>query len=83
MQLLVPGYGQAYPCPSLLTRLRRQPRSFRLPARQVGMVVDKGQDFPPPIHAKLLEYGSEMWLFREQQSGTTRALNSYIGDHRK
>lgn len=47
------------------------------------MMVDKGHDFPASIYARLLEYGSEMWIFREQpNSVTTKALNSYNGDHR-
>jgi len=48
------------------------------------MIVDKARDFPAAMYAKLLEYGSEMWAFREQPgSATTRALNSYRGDYRK
>jgi hypothetical protein len=52
------------------------------------MIVDKGGDFPQEIDATLRQYGESMWFFRfrEQQPGnntTTRALNSYIGDHRK
>lgn len=54
-----------------------------LPADQIAMMVDKGHDFPASIYARLLEYGSEMWIFREQpNSVTTKALNSYNGDHR-
>ncbi|KAF9468956.1 Ribokinase-like protein [Collybia nuda] len=53
-----------------------------LPARQIGMIVDKGHDFPVLIHRELLRYGPDMWNFREQETGTTRALNSYRGDHR-
>ena len=48
------------------------------------MIVDRGGDFPAPIQAKLLEYGPEMWLFRDQPGRRmTRALNSYLGEHRK
>ncbi|KIK65488.1 hypothetical protein GYMLUDRAFT_240015 [Collybiopsis luxurians FD-317 M1] len=54
-----------------------------LPPQDVGMVVDKGHDFPPEIENKLRSYGDEMWLFRTQtEARTTRALNSYKGDHR-
>lgn len=59
-------------------------RTSRLPASQVGMIVDKGGNFPQEIDATLRTYGENMWFFREQPGDTTtRALNSYIGDHRK
>jgi len=49
----------------------------------IGMVVDRGRDFPPLIQAKLDSYGSDMWLFRDDPTrGTTKALNHYRGDHR-
>lgn len=49
----------------------------------MGMIVDKGHDFPEPIDRALLSYGRDMWLFREQRDlKTTRALNSYRGEHR-
>ena len=48
------------------------------------MIVDTGSDFPQEIDAALRKYGESMWFLREQQGQTTtRALNSYIGDHRK
>ncbi|KIM91056.1 hypothetical protein PILCRDRAFT_765050 [Piloderma croceum F 1598] len=54
-----------------------------LPAHRIGMVVDRGQDFPPSIQTKLDSYGSDMWLFRDHSDvGTTRAINSYKGDER-
>ncbi|KAF8803908.1 Ribokinase-like protein [Phlegmacium glaucopus] len=54
-----------------------------LPPNQVGMIVDRGHDFPTSIEGKLLEYGPEMWLFRDQpHHHTTRANNSYKGEHR-
>jgi hypothetical protein len=56
----------------------------RLPANEVGMIVDKGGDFPQTIDAALKKYGESMWFLREQPGDTTtRALNSYIGDRRK
>ncbi|KAG5646415.1 hypothetical protein DXG03_003465 [Asterophora parasitica] len=56
----------------------------QLPDSDIGMIVDRGRDFPSSIEAKLLEYGSEMWIFRDQPHlPTTRALNSYRGEHRK
>lgn len=48
------------------------------------MIVDSGHDFPKEIKEKLLGYGEDMWLFRNQPGcPTTRALNSYRGDYRK
>lgn len=55
----------------------------RLPANHVGMVVDKGYDFPSAIETKLLSYGQDMWMFRDQpHHQTTRAINTYRGDYR-
>ncbi|KAI0269250.1 hypothetical protein BC834DRAFT_865496 [Gloeopeniophorella convolvens] len=54
-----------------------------LPPSKLGMIVDKGSDFPQEIDALLRAYGQDMWLFRNQpDAGTTRALNLYKGDHR-
>ncbi|KAI0049586.1 Ribokinase-like protein [Auriscalpium vulgare] len=54
-----------------------------LPAQEIGMVVDKGSDFPEDMENTLIAYGEDMWLFRNQPGlGTTQALNSYKGDHR-
>ncbi|KAF8450784.1 Ribokinase-like protein [Boletus edulis BED1] len=54
-----------------------------LPPARVGMIVDKGNDFPTDFHQKLLSYGRDVWLFREHTDRlTTRALNSYRGDIR-
>jgi hypothetical protein len=55
----------------------------RLDPADIGMVVDRGHDFPPHIQTKLDSYGSEMWFFRDDPTrGTTKALNHYRGDHR-
>ena len=55
----------------------------RLDPTDVGMVVDRGHDFPVHIQDKLDAYGSEMWMFRDDPTrGTTKALNHYRGDHR-
>ena len=55
----------------------------RLPPNKVGMVVDRGYDFPADTQKKLDAYGGEMWLYRDDASrGTTRALNEYRGDFR-
>jgi hypothetical protein len=48
------------------------------------MIIDKGLDFPQEIDAALRTYGESMWFFREQpDAATTRALNTYTGDHRE
>ncbi|KAI0002985.1 Ribokinase-like protein [Russula compacta] len=55
-----------------------------LPANQVGMIVDKGADFPQEIDAALRTYGDSMWFFRDQPgAATTRALISYTSDHHR
>jgi len=54
-----------------------------LPPSEIGMIVNRGVDFPPEMDAALKAYGEDMWLFREQSpAGTTRAINRYQGDHR-
>ncbi|KAG9317235.1 hypothetical protein JVU11DRAFT_1428 [Chiua virens] len=54
-----------------------------LPPSTIGMIVDKGIDFPDHVYQKLLSYGHEMWLFREHTDRVTnRALISYRGDLR-
>ncbi|EAU84575.2 hypothetical protein CC1G_00094 [Coprinopsis cinerea okayama7 len=55
----------------------------RLHPNNIRMIIDKGRDFPLEIEQKLLQYGKEMWSFRDQPNAlTTRALNSYLGEHR-
>ena len=55
----------------------------RLGPGEVGMIVDRGHDFPAHIQAKLDSYGPEMWLFRDDPTrGTTKALNHYRGEYR-
>ncbi|KAJ7699867.1 Ribokinase-like protein [Mycena rosella] len=53
-----------------------------LPPSEVGMIVDRGSDFPPSMESKLAEFGDEIWVYRNQPVGTTRAVNTYRGDHR-
>ncbi|KAF8076165.1 Ribokinase-like protein [Lyophyllum atratum] len=63
--------------------MQRSAARIWLPEKDVGMIVDRGHDFPASIQAKLLEYGSDLWMFRDQPNcSTTRALNSYRGEHR-
>lgn len=53
-----------------------------LPPHKVGMIVDRGNDFPQAMEDKLLSYGADMWHFRDHgDRGTSRALISYRGDH--
>ncbi|GAA5983175.1 hypothetical protein JCM10908_000184 [Rhodotorula pacifica] len=55
-----------------------------LPANRVGILVDRGYDWPKDLDEELAAYGSEMWVFREQPDHpTTRALNLYTGEHRE
>ncbi|RPD61875.1 Ribokinase-like protein [Lentinus tigrinus ALCF2SS1-7] len=54
-----------------------------LPSSQVGMIIDRGHDFPAHIQDALNVYGADMWQFRDDPNrGTTRALNAYKGEHR-
>lgn len=54
-----------------------------LPPNRVGILVDRGYDWPKDLDEELAAYGSEMWVFREQPDHpTTRALNLYTGEHR-
>ncbi|ETW84344.1 hypothetical protein HETIRDRAFT_314466 [Heterobasidion irregulare TC 32-1] len=54
-----------------------------LPPAALGMIVDKGADFPAHILDSLNAYGEPMWLYRDHPDRpTTRALNEYKGDHR-
>nr|GAT53969.1 predicted protein [Mycena chlorophos] len=52
-----------------------------LPPSRVGMIIDRGIDFPPEIQSTLDAFG-DIWLYRDHSGKTTRALNSYIGDLR-
>lgn len=48
------------------------------------MVVDRGHDWPSYVQKDLETYGAGMWMFRNQpESKTARALNSYMGEHRR
>ncbi|KIJ70310.1 hypothetical protein HYDPIDRAFT_35709, partial [Hydnomerulius pinastri MD-312] len=50
---------------------------------KVGMIIDRGYNFPQDVQEKLLSYGPEVWHFRDHNDReTTRALNSYRGDVR-
>ncbi|GAA6060006.1 hypothetical protein JCM10212_001164 [Sporobolomyces blumeae] len=54
-----------------------------LPPRRVGILVDRGKDWDPAIEAKLGGYGNDMWVYRDKQGETTKALNLYTGEHRE
>ncbi|KAI0370226.1 Ribokinase-like protein [Pilatotrama ljubarskyi] len=54
-----------------------------LPPSKLGMIIDRGNDFPAYIQQALDAYGADMWLYRDNPDrGTTRALNAYRGEHR-
>ncbi|GAA5833361.1 hypothetical protein JCM9279_001503 [Rhodotorula babjevae] len=54
-----------------------------LPAPRVGIVVDRGNDWPDKVERELRAYGEDMWEFRDKpEEPTTRALNLYTGEHR-
>ncbi|KAF8309633.1 Ribokinase-like protein [Clavulina sp. PMI_390] len=54
-----------------------------LPATELGMIVDRGHDFPRSIQASLDLYGDGMWLWRDHSDKeTTKAVNIYTGDTR-
>ncbi|GAA5865697.1 hypothetical protein JCM1840_003222 [Sporobolomyces johnsonii] len=53
-----------------------------LPAERVGILVDRGNDWPKEVEQRLNAYGP-MWIYREKpDEPTTRALNLYTGEHR-
>ncbi|KAH8106249.1 Ribokinase-like protein [Cristinia sonorae] len=54
-----------------------------LPPDEVGMIVDRGHDWPETIQNQLQAYGQDMWLYRDDKSReTTRARNTYREDAR-
>jgi hypothetical protein len=55
----------------------------RLPASQVGAVIDRGYDFPSEVQESLNKYGDDMWLFRDRNDReTTRSRNTYRAGER-
>ncbi|BGP16580.1 hypothetical protein JCM10213v2_004582 [Rhodosporidiobolus nylandii] len=54
-----------------------------LPPTRVGILVDRGSDWPQEMGEALKQYGEEMWIYREKPGEkTTRAINSYMGEQR-
>lgn len=54
-----------------------------LPPDSLGMIIDRGNDFPEDIQNRLLTYGSDIWHFRDDSNRvTTRSRNSYRGEYR-
>lgn len=54
-----------------------------LPPDALGMIIDRGNDFPQDIQNRLLTYGSDIWHFRDDLNRvTTRSRNSYRGEYR-
>ncbi|KAG9002825.1 hypothetical protein FRB94_003628 [Tulasnella sp. JGI-2019a] len=56
-----------------------------LPATDLGMIVDRGNDFPLAIQQQLSSFGNEMWLYRDRTDGnpTLRAINLYRGENNR
>lgn len=54
-----------------------------LDSRDIGMLVDKGEDFPSGLEEKLLSFGEDMWYFRTREGPTTRAVNKYVGQNKR
>ena len=64
-------------------RISKETNIHRLQPKLIGMIVDRGNDFPSDIQNTLEQYGKDMWLFRDDRERcTTRALNIYHGEHR-
>ena len=81
--LLALEYGKHLMILSDRTLTKPSHFSDRLPAKEIGMIVDRGNDFPGYVQQKLDSYGSDMWHFRDGlERNTTRALNLYRGEHR-
>lgn len=54
-----------------------------LPPDTLGMIIDRGNDFPQDMQNRLLTYGSDIWHFRDDTNRlTTRSRNSYKGQFR-
>ncbi|GAA5862695.1 hypothetical protein JCM8547_003515 [Rhodosporidiobolus lusitaniae] len=54
-----------------------------LPPTRVGILVDRGNDWPKEVEEELGQYGRKMWIMRDKpDEPTTRALNLYTGEHR-
>ncbi|KAG2058895.1 Ribokinase-like protein [Suillus hirtellus] len=54
-----------------------------LPPDTLGMIIDRGNDFPQDMQNRLLTYGSDIWHFRDDTTRlTTRSRNSYKGQFR-
>ncbi|KAI0650075.1 Ribokinase-like protein [Trametes meyenii] len=50
---------------------------------KVGVIIDRGNDFPPDIQNALDAFGADMWLFRDDPAReTTKAINTYRGEVR-
>jgi hypothetical protein len=57
---------------------------YRLPADKIGLIVDRGNDWGElgEVQQVLDAFGDAMWIYRDQDRATTRALNLYTGQHR-
>ena len=50
-----------------------------LPPERCGLIIDKGEDFPPAFEKQILSMGTDMTWFRPRNGKTSRALNIYSG----
>lgn len=81
--LLAPEYGTSSPLVSA-GMISDFHLISRLPSRSIGMIVDRGRDFPGWIQHTFDILGADMWMFRDQPNvETTKAVNIYRGDTRE
>lgn len=58
-------------------------RCTRLAPSEIGLLVERGNDWSDDVQTKLDEFGTGMWYYRDKKDRpTTRALNLYTGEHR-
>jgi hypothetical protein len=79
---LVPEFGEPSELTDVVISFAHYP--LRLPATDVGMVVDMGDDFPEEMLHKLQSYGPDAWIFRDRvNEDTSRGLVTRRGDDTK
>lgn len=54
-----------------------------LDAQDIGMLVDRGEDFSSSVEEKLLSFGKDMWYFRVREGPTTKAVSKYFGQNKR
>lgn len=53
-----------------------------LESESVGLLIDRGTDWNEDLQKQLDHFGKEMWVYRDVDRLTTRALNRYRGEVR-